>query len=140
MLANWAYYRFQNAQGPGLASKVFLFVGTPFPTFFPAHTESRPHPVSILDAGRNSLSFFLLLIVSLGLGVVKEELDFMNKCRILAGLHALFGVIYAVGMDLVELETVQGMILLMFVIPLAVTMTIFLLWIMYGLTGGSDLL
>jgi hypothetical protein len=91
--------------------------------------------VSILDAGRNSLSFFLLLIVSLGLGVVKEELEFMNKCRILAGLHALFGIIYAIGMDLVELETVQGMVLLMFVIPLAVTMTTFLLWIMYGLTG-----
>ena len=59
----------------------------------------------------------------------------MNKCRILAGLHALFGIIYAIGMDLVELETVQGMVLLMFVIPLAVTMTTFLLWIMYGLTG-----
>lgn len=117
MLANWAYYRYQNAQGPGLASKIFLFV------------------VSILDAARNSLSFFLLLIVALGLGVVREELDEMNKARLLALGHALFGVLYAVGMDLIELETVSGLLLLVFVIPLAITMTIFLLWIMYGLTG-----
>ncbi|KIO33804.1 hypothetical protein M407DRAFT_229674 [Tulasnella calospora MUT 4182] len=117
MLANWAYYRFQNAQGSGLASKIFLFV------------------VSILDAARNSLSFFLLLIVALGLGVVREELDEMTKCRLLALGHALFGVLYAVGMDLIELETVSAVLLLVFVIPLAITMTVFLLWIMYGLTG-----
>lgn len=47
--------------------------------------------VSILDAARNSLSFFLLLIVSLGLGVVREELEVMNKCRWLAIAHAVFG-------------------------------------------------
>lgn len=46
-----------------------------------------------------------------------------------------FTVLYAVGMDLIELETVSGLLLLVFVIPLAITMTIFLLWIMYGLTG-----
>lgn len=47
--------------------------------------------VSILDAARNSLSFFLLLIVSLGLGVVREELEVMSKCRWLAIAHAVFG-------------------------------------------------
>ncbi|KAG8921000.1 hypothetical protein FRC02_000489 [Tulasnella sp. 418] len=117
MLANWTYYRYLNAHGPTTASKVFLFV------------------VSILDAARNSLSFFLLLIVSLGLGVVKEELEEMNKCRALGIAHAIFGVLYAIGMDLVELETVSALLLLAFVVPLAFTMTAFLLWIMYGLTG-----
>ncbi|KAG9035496.1 hypothetical protein FRB95_011202 [Tulasnella sp. JGI-2019a] len=117
MLANWAYYRYVNAHGDGTASKVFLFV------------------VSILDAARNSLSFFLLLIVSLGLGVVREEIDAMNKARILAAAHAFFGVVYAVGMDLVQLETASAFLLLLCVVPLAVTMTVFLLWIMYGLTG-----
>lgn len=113
-----------------------------------------PPAVSILDAARNSLSFFLLLIVSLGLGVVREELEVMPKARLLAILHAIFGglcsicplqsltnhfsVLYAVGMDLIELETVSGMLLLFFVIPLAVTMTTFLLWIMYGLTGRAS--
>ena len=38
-------------------------------------------------------------------------------------------------MDLVELETVSALLLLLFVVPLAFTMTAFLLWIMYGLTG-----
>ncbi|KAG8903157.1 hypothetical protein FRC01_009308 [Tulasnella sp. 417] len=38
-------------------------------------------------------------------------------------------------MDLIELETVSAVLLLVFVIPLAITMTVFLLWIMYGLTG-----
>lgn len=50
--------------------------------------------VSTLDAARNSLSFFLLLIVSLGLGVVREEIDAMNKARILAVAHACFGGTY----------------------------------------------
>ena len=47
--------------------------------------------VSILDAARNSLSFFLLLIVSLGLGVVREEIPEINKARLLGAAHALFG-------------------------------------------------
>ncbi|KAJ7897053.1 lung seven transmembrane receptor-domain-containing protein [Mycena olivaceomarginata] len=41
MVANWAYYRYLNAHGKIL-------------------------PVAILDAGRNSMSFFMLLVVSLG--------------------------------------------------------------------------
>lgn len=48
--------------------------------------------VAILDAGRNALSFFLLLVVSLGLSVVRESLGgTMLRCQILAGLHFLFG-------------------------------------------------
>lgn len=47
-------------------------------------------------------------------------------------------VLYAVGMDLVELETASALLLLLFVVPLAVTMTVFLLWIMYGLTGKRE--
>lgn len=48
--------------------------------------------VAILDAGRNSMSFFMLLVVSLGLSVVRESLGrTMLKCQILAGLHFLFG-------------------------------------------------
>jgi hypothetical protein len=47
--------------------------------------------VAILGAGRNSLSFFLLLVVSLGLSVVRETLPAMMRCRILAGAHFIFG-------------------------------------------------
>lgn len=48
--------------------------------------------VAILDAGRNSMSFFMLLVVSLGLSVVRESLDrTMLKCQILAVAHFIFG-------------------------------------------------
>jgi len=48
--------------------------------------------VSILDAGRNSMSFFMLLVVSLGLSVMRESLGkTMLKCQALATAHFLFG-------------------------------------------------
>ena len=74
MLANFAYYRYINKQGGGASSLAFLFV------------------VSVLNAARNSLSFFLLLIVSMGLSVVTQSLGgVMNKIRILTGFHFVFG-------------------------------------------------
>lgn len=54
--------------------------------------------VAILNAGRNSFSFFLLLIVCLGYGVVKPSLGkTMFIVRGLAVAHFVFGVIYAVA-------------------------------------------
>ena len=48
--------------------------------------------MAILDAGRNSMSFFMLLVVSLGLSVVRESLGrLMLKCKALTALHFLFG-------------------------------------------------
>ncbi|KAI0719950.1 lung seven transmembrane receptor-domain-containing protein [Cerioporus squamosus] len=118
MLANWAYYRYLNAHGEGTTSTVFLIV------------------VAILDAGRNALSFFLLLIVSLGLSVVKESLGkVMLRCQLLAGAHFVFGVLYAVGIVELELESSSAFILLLFVIPLALTLSGFLLWIIYSLNA-----
>ncbi|KAM5533936.1 hypothetical protein V8D89_012361 [Ganoderma adspersum] len=118
MLANWAYYRYLNAHGEGTTSTVFLIV------------------VAILDAGRNALSFFLLLVVSLGLSVVKESLGrVMIRCQLLAGAHFIFGVLYAVGIVELELESSSAFILLLFVIPLALTLSGFLLWIIYSLNA-----
>jgi hypothetical protein len=52
----------------------------------------RLYPVAILDAGRNALSFFMLLVVSLGLSVVRESLGrTMLRCQLLAGAHFVFG-------------------------------------------------
>lgn len=74
MVANWAYYRYLNAHGRGTTATVFLIV------------------VAILDAGRNALSFFMLLVVALGLSVVRESLGkTMLKCQLLAGAHFIFG-------------------------------------------------
>ncbi|GLB35917.1 putative lung seven transmembrane receptor [Lyophyllum shimeji] len=118
MVANWAYYRYLNSHGKSTASTVFLIV------------------VAILDAARNAMSFFMLLVVSLGLSVVRESLGrTMWKCQILAGAHFIFGILYAVGIVELELESTSALVLLMFVIPLAFTLSGFLLWIMYSLNA-----
>ncbi|KAL5494927.1 hypothetical protein ACEPAI_389 [Sanghuangporus weigelae] len=116
MVANFAYYRYLNAHGRGVASTAFLIV------------------VAILDAGRNALSFFLLLIVALGLSVVRESLGpTMTKCKLLAAAHFIFGVLYSIGIVELELESTSALVLLLFVVPLAFTLSGFLLWIMYAL-------
>ena len=48
--------------------------------------------VAILNAVRNSISFFLLLIVSMGLSVVTPSLgSVMNRVRLLTAFHFVFG-------------------------------------------------
>ncbi|KAI6047950.1 lung seven transmembrane receptor-domain-containing protein [Pisolithus marmoratus] len=121
MAANWVYYRYLNAHGKNTASVVFLFV------------------VAILDAGRNALSFFMLLVVSLGLSVVRETLGrTMIKCQALAAAHFVFGVLYAVGIVELSLESTSALVLLLFVIPLAFTLSGFLMWILHSLTGTMN--
>ncbi|KAH6916964.1 lung seven transmembrane receptor-domain-containing protein [Coprinopsis sp. MPI-PUGE-AT-0042] len=118
MLANWVYYRYLNAHGRGTASTAFLIV------------------VAILDAGRNSMSFFMLLVVALGLSVVRESLGVtMRKCQALAVAHFIFGILYAIGIVELELESTSALILLLFIIPLAFTLSAFLLWIMHSLNA-----
>ncbi|KAI6120595.1 hypothetical protein EDD16DRAFT_1518685 [Pisolithus croceorrhizus] len=96
MAANWeklrpVYYRYLNAHGKNTASIVFLFL--PFWT-----------------AGRNALSFFMLLVVSLGLSVVRETLGrTMIKCQALAAAHFVFGVLYAVGIVELSLESTSAL-------------------------------
>jgi hypothetical protein len=96
----------------------------------------------------------MLLVVSLGLSVVRESLGrTMLRCQLLAGAHFIFGgacklslpfycqlnvdvlVLYAVGIVELELESTSALILLIFVIPLAFTLSGFLLWILYSLNG-----
>ena len=74
MIAQFAYYRYINKHGGGASSIAFLFV------------------IAILNAARNSLSFFLLLIVSMGLSVVTPNLGaIMSKIRVLTAFHFVFG-------------------------------------------------
>jgi uncharacterized membrane protein len=62
--------------------------------------------VSILNAARNSFSFFLLLIVCMGYGVVKPSLGrTMVWVRGLALVHFVFGIIYAIGSHLISPES-----------------------------------
>ncbi|KAG0311917.1 hypothetical protein BGZ99_009828, partial [Dissophora globulifera] len=90
--------------------------------------------VSILNSGRNSLSLFMLLIVSMGYGVVKPTLgSTMKKVIILSLAHFLFGVIYSAG-TMSPVDDVSAMIVLMVVVPLALTMTSFYVWTLQSLT------
>lgn len=118
MLAQFAYYRYINKHGGGTASLAFLFV------------------IAVLNAARNSLSFFLLLIVCMGLSVVTHSLgSVMNKVRLLTILHFIFGVLYSVGTVEVELDDASLFTVLLLIFPLSITLTAFLMWIIVSLNG-----
>ena len=62
--------------------------------------------VGILNAARNSFSFFLLLIVCMGYGVVKPTLGrTMIWVRWLAAAHFVFGLVYAITSLLISPES-----------------------------------
>ena len=115
MLVTWGYYDYMNRHGMNAGAKALLVVD------------------SILNAGRNSLSFFLLLIVCMGYGVVKPSLgDLMKWIRGLAITHFVFGVVYAIGSLTVKPED-AGPLVLLVVFPLAATGTAFYVWTLNSL-------
>lgn len=57
---------------------------------------------------------------------------------ILSPAHYTILVLYGVGIVELQLESTSALVLLLFVIPLAFTLSGFLLWIMYSLNGQSD--
>lgn len=115
MFMTWLFYDYQNRHGLNVGAKALLVV------------------VSILSAGRNSFSFFLLLIVCMGYGVVKPTLGkTMIYVRWLAGAHFVFGVAYAVASLSVTPENAGPMVLLV-VLPLAATLTAFYVWTLNAL-------
>lgn len=71
---------YMNRNGSNVGSKVLMIV------------------VAVLNSARNSFSFFLLLIVCMGYGVVKPSLGrTMIYVRWLAGGHFIFGLVYAIA-------------------------------------------
>ncbi|KAK5122055.1 hypothetical protein LTR85_004301 [Meristemomyces frigidus] len=115
MFMTWLFYDYQNRHGLNTGAKVLLVVD------------------SILSAGRNSFSFFLLLIVCMGYGVVKHTLGkTMIYVRWLAITHFAFGVLYAVASLSVTPEN-AGPLVLLVVLPLAGTLTAFYVWTLNSL-------
>lgn len=91
--------------------------------------------VAILNAARNSFSFFLLLIVCMGYGVVKPTLGrTMIWVRWLAAAHFVFGLVYAITSLLVSPES-AGPFVLFIVLPLAGTLTAFYVWTLNSLNA-----
>ncbi|KHO00855.1 integral membrane protein (Ptm1) [Metarhizium album ARSEF 1941] len=106
---------FQNNGGSGVGSKAFLIV------------------VGILNAARNSFSFFLLLIVCMGYGVVKHTLGrTMTYVRWLAAAHFVFGLVYSITSLVVSPES-AGPFVLLIILPLAGTLTAFYVWTLNSL-------
>ncbi|KAJ3136985.1 hypothetical protein HK100_001160, partial [Physocladia obscura] len=90
--------------------------------------------VVMLNAARNSLSFFMLLIVSLGYGVVKPTLGpNMKKCVVLGIVHFFCGVLYGAGSLIIN--DISASFALLFSLPLSFAMTTFYYSILYALTS-----
>ncbi|PHH61057.1 hypothetical protein CDD81_825 [Ophiocordyceps australis] len=116
MLMTWGFYDYQNRSGSNVGAKIFLII------------------VGILNAARNSFSFFLLLIVCMGYGVVKSTLgQTMVHVRWLAAAHFVFGLVYAIASLLVSPES-AGPFVLLIVLPLAGTLTAFYVWTLNSLS------
>ncbi|KAF4985693.1 hypothetical protein FDECE_16383 [Fusarium decemcellulare] len=133
MLITWGFYDYQNRNGANVGSKVLLTI------------------VGILNAARNSFSFFLLLIVCMGYGVVKPTLGrTMIWVRWLAAAHFLFGLVYSVvslsitpetagkrppcpASKMVPANPTAGPFILLIVLPLAGTLTAFYVWTLNSL-------
>ncbi|SAL95378.1 hypothetical protein [Absidia glauca] len=96
--------------------------------------------VALLNAGRTSISFFMLLIVCMGYSVVKPSLgSAMKKCIILACTHFFFGVVYSLGTMLLSPET-AGFLVLLVIFPLSITMTAFYIWTLNSITATLNTL
>lgn len=115
MLLTWGFYDYLNRNGSNIGSRVLLII------------------VAVLNAVRNSFSFFLLLIVCMGYGVVKPSLGkTMTYVRWLAVAHFIFGLVYAIA-SLVVTPDAAGPFLLLIVMPLAGTLTAFYVWTLNSL-------
>ncbi|SPQ26144.1 99b60ce6-898c-46a0-98d3-f16aa11c4170 [Thermothielavioides terrestris] len=115
MLMTWGYYDYLNRNGSNVGSQVLLVV------------------VAVLNAARNSFSFFLLLIVCMGYGVVKPTLGrTMIYVRWLAIAHFVFGIVYAITSLVVNPDS-AGPLVLLIVLPLAATLTAFYVWTLNSL-------
>ncbi|KAI0127426.1 lung seven transmembrane receptor-domain-containing protein [Xylariales sp. AK1849] len=115
MMMTWGFYDYLNRHGSNMGAKVLLVL------------------VAILNAFRNSFSFFLLLIVCMGYGVVKPSLGkTMMYVRYLAIAHFVFGLVYAITSLLISPDT-AGPFVLLIVLPLAGTLTAFYVWTLNSL-------
>ncbi|KAJ1661790.1 hypothetical protein EV178_006399 [Coemansia sp. RSA 1646] len=94
----------------------------------------------IIDAGRNSLSFFMLLVVSLGWGVVRPSLGkTMIRCILLTMVHFSAGCLYSAGILFRDPQE-SGPLGLVYVIPLSLSMTLFYVWILSAIINTTHLL
>lgn len=90
------------------------------------------------NAGRISLSFFLLLLVSLGYGVVRYTLgpNLFRKIILLTVIHFVFGVVYGLTTLMVQKYTL--LLILVAIVPLSIAITVFYFWILNSIKLTRD--
>ncbi|KAJ5496726.1 Transmembrane receptor eukaryota [Penicillium fimorum] len=116
-MMTWGFYEYQNRHGLNGGAKALMVI------------------VAVLNAGRNAFSFFLLLIVCMGYGVVKHSLGrTMIFVRILAIGHFVFAVVYSVASLSITPDS-AGPLVLLIVLPLAGTLTAFYVWTLNSLNA-----
>ncbi|RDL39712.1 Uncharacterized protein BP5553_04052 [Venustampulla echinocandica] len=117
MLMTWGFYDYLNRNGSNIGSKALMII------------------VAILNAGRNSFSFFLVLIVCMGYGVVKPSLGkTMVYVRYLAAAHFVFSLVSAITSLTVSPEH-AGPLILLAILPLVGTLTAFYIWTLNSLNA-----
>ncbi|PWA01684.1 hypothetical protein BB558_002188 [Smittium angustum] len=91
-------------------------------------------------AARNSLSFFLFLVVSLGWGIVRPTLgSTMKKCVALLVLHFISGCIYGTSVAFRDQNELNDMSLFV-VLPISIFTTIYYVWTMKAVLATTHIL
>lgn len=133
MACEWAYYNYFNAH----AIDYMHFRSISGQASVTGMARFWLLLTNILEPARESLSFFLLLIVAMGYGVVRPTIgSVINKVYLLTALHFICGAMYSVGVTLVLLDIASEWVAF-FIFPLAFTLTAFYMWILSSLKATT---
>lgn len=113
----WAYYDIKNEKGDTAGTKVYMVF------------------VSLLNGGKMSFSFFLLLVIALGYGVVYPKLNkkLMRRCQFFAAFNFALCVAYLIQNYLTNPES-TSLLPLITLVPLALTMLAFYFMILKSMS------
>lgn len=104
----WAYYSIKNEKGDTAGLKVYMVF------------------LSILTAGKVTFSFFLLLIVGLGYGIVYPKLNktLMRRCQMFAALNYALCIAFLIQSYLQKADS-TSLLIFITMIPLTISMFAF---------------
>lgn len=127
----WGYLRYQNTHAIDYWHMRAVLPGHAGET---AALRALLAVTALMDAAKTTISLFLLLVVSLGYGVVRPSLGpVMRRVQLLALAHFISGILYTVGIIMLLTES-SATWPIVFILPLALTLAVFLLWILHALT------
>lgn len=113
----WAYYDLKNEKGNTAGIKVYMVF------------------LSILTAGKVTFSFFLLLIIALGYGIVYPKLNktLMRRCQVYAALTYAICIGFLIQSYLTDMQAPSPLILIT-LIPMALALIVFYYMIIRSMT------